>query len=81
MVISVDFHGLQRKLTRTDRIEIPIQEGKRVTDIMVYLKECFPGLPLNEDMLLVTVNNQITSPDQILEADDSISFIPHIGGG
>ena len=81
MVVSVDFHGLQRQHTRTNRIEIPLQQGNRVMDIMVYLKECFPGLPLNEEMMLVTVNNQITSTDQVLEADDSISFIPHIGGG
>ncbi|MBW1805372.1 MAG: MoaD/ThiS family protein [Deltaproteobacteria bacterium] len=29
----------------------------------------------------MTVNNHISSPEQGLQADDEVSFIPHIGGG
>ena len=81
MVISVNFCGLQRRLTRTDKIQIPLLDKTRVKDLLVYVKRCYPELPLNEDALLVTVNNEVSSMDQILEGDDHISFIPHLGGG
>ena len=81
MVISVNFFGLQRKLTRTDQIQIPLQRETRVNDVACYIKERYPELPLNEEGLLVTVNNQISAPNRILKANDRIAFIPHIGGG
>ena len=81
MTVSVNFCGLQRKLTRTEEMKIPLNNKTRVGDVLHYIKECYPGLPLNEDVVLVMVNNQVTSMDQILKTDDKISFIPHIGGG
>ena len=81
MVVSVNFHTPQRRLTRTDRIDVPIVAGDRVTDVLRYLKECYPDLTLTEDTVLVTVNDRISSLDQTLKARDRISFVPHIGGG
>ena len=81
MVISVNFYGLQRKLTRTDQIQIPLFDKTRVSDLLGYVKRCYPDLPLDEDAFLVTVNNEVSSMDQILKGDDHISFIPHLGGG
>lgn len=81
MVISVNFSGLHRKLIRKDQIQIPLSKGTRVSDLLVYMRACYPELPLNENVLMVTVNNQVSKLDRILESDDKISFIPHIGGG
>ena len=81
MVVSVKFHGLQRHVTHTKQIEVPLSEKKRVTDVLSYIKERYPDLPVNENTFLVTVNNHVTKLDQILKANDKISFIPHIGGG
>ena len=81
MVVSVNLFGLQRKLTRKDQIQISFQEEMRVTDVASYIRERYPELGLDEEGLVVTVNNQISTPDRILKANDKISFIPHIGGG
>ncbi len=81
MVISVNFSGLQRKLTRKDQIKIPLSKETRVSDLLGYMRACYPELPLNENVLMITVNNQVSKLDRILESDDNISFIPHIGGG
>lgn len=81
MVVSVKFFGLQRKLTRKERIKVPVSKITRVTDVLCYLEQQYPEMPLGEDTVLVTVNNQISSRDQILEENDHIALIPHIGGG
>jgi molybdopterin converting factor small subunit len=81
MVVSVNFFGLQRKLTRTDTIQVPLSNKTRVGDILDYVKENYPDLPLSEDTVLITVNNHVSSLDRDLHANDQISFIPHIGGG
>jgi molybdopterin converting factor small subunit len=81
MVVSVNFCGLQRKVTQTDNIRISLKEGRRVTDVLSHIRKCYPDLPLSEDAVLVTVNNQISTMDQMLKAHDRISLIPHIGGG
>ena len=81
MVVSVKFFGLQRRLTRKERIKVPVSKKTRVTDVLSYLKQQYPDMPLGEDTVMVTVNNQISNRDQLLEENDHIAFIPHIGGG
>ena len=81
MVVSVNFYGLQRKLTRKDNIQIPFSDKTQVGDVLRYIKEGYPDLSLSEDTVLATVNNHVTSLDRGLQDNDRISFIPHIGGG
>ena len=81
MKVSVTFCGLHRLMTKTDRIRVPIVRQSRVDDILSYLRQCYPDLPLSEDMILVTVNNRVSRADQVLEAGDRIALLPHIGGG
>ncbi|MBW1912000.1 MAG: MoaD/ThiS family protein [Deltaproteobacteria bacterium] len=82
MVVSVSFSGLQREQAQTDRIKVPLSDNvQRVDDLFGYIKENYPELSINRGMVLVTVNNHISSPEQGLQADDEVSFIPHIGGG
>ena len=81
MVVSIDFVGTQRSLTRTRGIDMPIDGTTRVTDALAYVRAQFPSLPLHEGHLLVTVNSEMTTLERVLEADDTVAFLPPIAGG
>jgi molybdopterin converting factor small subunit len=81
MVVTVQFFGLQRLFTRAHQLEIPLPGESRVRDLVGYIKGCYPDIPLEEDDFLITVNNQVVNPNEILSPHDSIAFLPHIGGG
>ena len=81
MVVSIEFLGMQRAVTGTDRIEIPITAKSRVNDALEYVRNSYPQLQLDEGMVLVTVNQEIAPRDQILHANDTIYFLPFISGG
>ena len=81
MVVSVNFYGLQRKFTQRDNLQIPLSDKTRVCDVLRLVKESYPALPLNENTVLVTVNDHVSSLDRSLQDNDMISFVPHIGGG
>lgn len=81
MVVFVQFHGIQRVFTRISQMEIPLKGKGSVGDVIAYLRSCFPGLSLDEEEVLVTVNNQKASLNQVLDPYDNVAFLPHIGGG
>jgi molybdopterin converting factor small subunit len=81
MVVSIDFVGMQRSLTQTRGISMPIDGTTRVTDALTYVKAQYPGLLLDEGHLLVTVNQEMAALDHVLCADDTIAFLPPIAGG
>ncbi len=81
MVVSVSFHGHQRVFTQTGEMQVSLSHGTRVNHVMAAVQGRFPNLPLHGEDLLITVNDQISTVDHILEERDSVSFLPHIGGG
>jgi molybdopterin converting factor small subunit len=81
MWVTVHFHALQREITKADQIELRIEEGSHVNNVLRLIKEMYPDLPLEEETVMATVDNQVTPLDRPLEDEDNISFIPHIGGG
>jgi molybdopterin converting factor small subunit len=81
MVVSVKFLGMQRIVTNTDSIDMPITGNTKVNDALEYVRQQYPDLPLEEGMVLVTVNLEIASLDRILRDKDTISFLPLIAGG
>ena len=81
MVVSIKFLGMQRTVTNTDSINMPITDKTMVNDALEYVRQQYPDLPLEEGMVLVTVNLEIASLDRILRDKDTISFLPLIAGG
>ena len=81
MVVSVQFHGAQRAATQSKEIQVPLSRDRRVSDVLLYIKNCYPGLELNGNDFLVTVNNRVSTMNHLLNPDDKITFLPHIGGG
>jgi molybdopterin converting factor small subunit len=81
MKALVEFLGTQRIVTKRSSLDIPIAEKTRVIDALEYIKQRYPDLPLDDETIIITVNQEIVSPDKILKANDIISFLPLIGGG
>jgi len=81
MMVSIEFLGMQRIITKVRSIDMPIADKTRVHDTLEYLRQQYPDLPLDGGMFLITVNQEIASPDRILKANDTVSFLPFVSGG
>jgi len=81
MVFSIEFFGMQRTITNADSIDVSMAGKTIVADILEYVRKRYPKLPLDERMLLITVNQEMASLDTVLRANDTVSFLPIIGGG
>ncbi len=81
MMVSIKFLGMQRTVTNTDSINMPITDKTKVNDALEYVRQQYPDLPLEEGMVLITVNLKIATLDRILRDKDTISFLPLIAGG
>jgi molybdopterin converting factor small subunit len=81
MVVSINFLGMQRIITNTDSLNMPITEKTRVNDALEYVRQRYPELPLEEGMVLITVNHEVATADRILRDKDTVSFLPLIAGG
>lgn len=81
MFVSVNLNGFQRRVTSMDQIQVPVADKTRVTDLLNYIRESYPDMPIRINAVLVTINNEISNLDRVLEDKDQVSFIPHIGGG
>jgi molybdopterin converting factor small subunit len=81
IVVSIKFFGMQRAVTKTDGIDMPVTEKTRVIDALEYVRQQYPELPLDPETLLITVNHEQASPDTMLKSNDTVSFLPSIGGG
>ena len=81
MVASIKFHGMQRLITNSDSIDMPITEKTRANDALEYIRQKYPDLHLDEGTIIVVVNLEIASLDRILRDNDTVSFLPNIAGG
>ena len=81
MVVSIKFFGMQRVVTKTDGIDMPITEKTSVNDALEYVRHQYPALRLDDGMFLITVNQEAATLDRILKANDTVSFVTFISGG
>jgi molybdopterin converting factor small subunit len=81
MAVSIQFLGSQRHMTNTDSIDMPITKETKVSDAIKYLRQKYPNLHLDDGMIIAVVNLETASLDRILRDNDTVSFLPVIGGG
>jgi len=81
MKVSIKFLGMQHIITKTDSLEMSVNGNSTVQDALEYLRQKYPELPLEEGMILMTVNHEVASRDRLLKDKDTISFLPLIAGG
>ncbi len=81
MKVSIKFHGMQRLVTNTDSIDMPITGKTTVQDALEYVRQRYPGLHLEGDTVISAVNLEIAPLDKILKDKDIVAFLPNIAGG
>jgi molybdopterin converting factor small subunit len=81
MMVLIEFFGMQRVVTNTHSIDMPITAETRVNDALEYVRHQYPELRLDEGMFLVTVNQKKASLERVLRANETVSFLPFISGG
>lgn len=81
MMVSIEFFGMQRAVTGTDRMDMLVTEKATVADALEEVRRRYPELRLDEKKVLITLNQEMASLDTVLKANDTVSFLPSIGGG
>jgi len=81
MVVSVQFHGVHRTITRVNEIELSLSSNARVTDLIAQVKAAYPDLHLSPNDFQISINDRISTPEHPLGSNDTVAFLPHIGGG
>lgn len=81
MFVFVKLYGQQRLHANADRIEIPVATVKSVSDVYKYLKRFYPGLAISKESLLITVNDRVSRMEEAIKENDTVRFMPVMGGG
>ncbi len=81
MVVSIELFGILRDIAGTGKLSMPIDGKTAASDALEYVRGKYPALPLERDYFLISINHELVSPDKLLQPNDVICFIPHIGGG
>ena len=71
-------HGV---IADTDRIQMPITNKTTVADAINYVTKKYPDIIIHKEAILVAVNHEIVPLIKVLQANDTVSLLPHIGGG
>ena len=72
--------GITRDLAGKSHLEIELEEGSNVSDLLEKLGDDFTQLSELKS-LLIAVNNEYAKPDHILKENDEIALIPPVSGG
>jgi sulfur carrier protein ThiS len=81
MVVSINFMGTQQMVTNTSNMDMPISKQTTAKDALDFVKQHYPALSLDTGTIFIAVNQEIVPLDKVLKANDTISFIPVMGGG
>jgi len=81
MVVSVQFHGVHRAITRVNEIRLSLSSNARISDLFKRIERSYPDLQLSQEDITVSINDQVSTVNQPLNPEDKITFLPHIGGG
>ena len=73
------FAGL-RERAGTDRLEVELPEGARVSDVLAAMAATPVGA-LRPRECVVAVNREYASPDEPVRAGDEIALVPPVSGG
>jgi molybdopterin converting factor subunit 1 len=79
MCVRVRLFASYREAAGTNRLEAPLPQGARVSDLIELLAVNLPALKQAPGM--VAVNHTYVQPDFELHDGDEAAFIPPVSGG
>jgi molybdopterin converting factor small subunit len=81
MVAVIELSGTHRDKAKMGKVNMPITEKTVVRDALEYIRKLHPDLLLDEKLIHTMVNHEIAPLDRLLKSNDTVSILPHIGGG
>jgi molybdopterin converting factor small subunit len=81
MTFSVNFLAKLRDVMGVAKLEVDIQGQVSVQKLLSSLSEDYPQISPYLGSVIVVVNQEFASPDQLLLSEDKIMFIPPVSGG
>jgi len=80
MDLVIELFGITREIIGTPRLEYKSDTQLNVAELLDKLKEEYPSLQKLR-LLMVAVNTDYATPEQILNSNDKIALIPPVSGG
>ena len=83
MKVRVLFFSLLRDITKGEEIDFPLpgEENVSVGRLLELLFEKYQGLRDWDDKLLIAVNCEYVSRDELVHSGDEIAIMPPVQGG
>lgn len=81
LYITIELFGMHGIIANTDRIQMPFSGKKTVIDAINYVIKQYPEITIDKESIFVAVNHEIVPTTKLLQANDTVSLLPHIGGG
>jgi molybdopterin synthase sulfur carrier subunit len=79
MKVAVRFFARCREIVGEHRKELEVAPGTRITDLIVLLKDVYPGL--KNEQLRAAVNHCYADPTALLHEQDEVAIFPPVSGG
>ena len=80
MRIKIRYFGQFRDITSRHEEYITVKEGITVSEIREHIKNNYPKIAAKSE-ILVAVNGNFGSLDQVIEEKDEVAFFPPVSGG
>ncbi len=80
-MVSIEILGMNGVIAKTNHIKMPVTEKTTGVDALDYIISKYPDITIHKDAVIVAVNHEVVPMDKLLQANDTISFLPPIGGG
>lgn len=81
MNLTVQLFAAAKDAAGSDRVSVFVAKNATVADLRTELVHRYPGLSAFNASLLIAVNSQYASADQILNPTDEIACFPPVSGG
>ena len=80
MLVTVLAFGVAKEMMGASSFKIEVEEGLDVDRFRKVLEEKFPNIK-GLDEVMIAINNEYATADDLLSAGDEVAIIPPVSGG